>query len=190
MIVSFLFLLLFSITVYIPFLSYFFVPVHMLYKSYFGRQIMHSKTKIVVLHMKELIYTGIFVLLGILFIVLLVMMFVPDKKQTQETTTTSYIPGVYTTSLALGQNSLEIEIVLDAEHINSIRLVNLSEAVTTMYPLIEPSFDTLVSQIYAGQPLDQITFSDENRYTSSVLLGAITQTLQKAVPTADEQPES
>ena len=115
---------------------------------------MHSKTKIVVLHMKELIYTGIFVLLGILFIVLLVMMFVP------------------------------------AEHINSIRLVNLSEAVTTMYPLIEPSFDTLVSQIYAGQPLDQITFSDENRYTSSVLLGAITQTLQKAVPTADEQPES
>ena len=91
---------------------------------------MHSKTKIVVLHMKELIYTGIFVLLGILFIVLLVMMFVPDKKQTQETTTTSYIPGVYTTSLALGQNSLEIEIVLDAEHINSIRLVNLSEAVT------------------------------------------------------------
>ena len=50
---------------------------------------MHSKTKIVVLHMKELIYTGIFVLLGILFIVLLVMMFVPDKKQTQETTTTS-----------------------------------------------------------------------------------------------------
>ena len=151
---------------------------------------MQNKTKIVVLHMKELIYTGIFVLLGILFIVLLVMMFVPDKKQTQETTTTNYIPGVYTTSLALGQNSLEIEIVLDAEHINSIRLVNLSEAVTTMYPLIEPSFDTLVSQIYAGQPLDQITFSDENRYTSSVLLGAITQTLQKAVPTADEQPES
>ena len=73
---------------------------------------MHSKTKIVVLHMKELIYTGIFVLLGILFIVLLVMMFVPDKKQTQETTTTSYIPGVYTTSLALGQNSLEIEYLM------------------------------------------------------------------------------
>lgn len=42
---------------------------------------MHSKTKIVVLHMKELIYTGIFVLLGILFIVLLVMMFVPDKNR-------------------------------------------------------------------------------------------------------------
>ena len=166
---------------------------------------MSAKTKIVVLHMKELIYTGIFAALGILFIVLLVVMFLPDKENSigsnpsQEETTSEdtaassgsvYIPGVYTTSLALGQNSLEIEIVLDAEHINSIRLVNLSEAVTTMYPLIEPSFDTLVSQIYAGQPLDQITFSDENRYTSSVLLGAITQTLQKAVPTADEQPES
>ena len=39
-----------------------------------------SKTKIVVLHMKELIYTGIFAALGILFIALLIMMFLPGKK--------------------------------------------------------------------------------------------------------------
>ena len=42
---------------------------------------MSAKTKIVVLHMKELIYTGIFAVLGILFLVLLVMMFLPDKKE-------------------------------------------------------------------------------------------------------------
>ena len=43
---------------------------------------MSSKTKIVVLHLKELIYTGIFALLGILFIILLIIMFVPkDKKE-------------------------------------------------------------------------------------------------------------
>ena len=39
---------------------------------------MHSKTKIVVLHMKELIYTGIFLLLGILFLVLIILM---DQQQ-------------------------------------------------------------------------------------------------------------
>lgn len=42
---------------------------------------MSSKTKIVVLHLKELIYTGIFVGLGILFIILLVIMFLPRKEK-------------------------------------------------------------------------------------------------------------
>ena len=36
---------------------------------------MNKKAKIVVLHMKELIYTGLFVILGILFVVILVLMF-------------------------------------------------------------------------------------------------------------------
>ena len=71
---------------------------------------MSSKTKIVVLHVKELIYTGIFAVLGILFIILLIIMFLPkdEKKETMstvtQTTTNSYVPGVYTTSLILNDN--------------------------------------------------------------------------------------
>ena len=132
---------------------------------------MRSKTKIVVLHMKELIYTGIFILLAILFVVLLFLMFFgKDKKETGEadTAAVSYVPGIYTTSLQLGESMVEMEIVLDQDHINSLRLVNVSEAVTTMYPLIQPAFDSLASQIYDGQSLDQITYSDDNRYTSTV----------------------
>ncbi len=41
---------------------------------------MSGKTKIVVIHMKELIYTGIFLLLGIVLILLLVSMFTPESK--------------------------------------------------------------------------------------------------------------
>lgn len=41
---------------------------------------MNSKTKIVVLHLKELIYTGIFAALGILFVILLIIMFLPKRK--------------------------------------------------------------------------------------------------------------
>lgn len=41
---------------------------------------MSSKTKIVVVHMKELIYTGIFILLGIVLILLLIFMFTPEKS--------------------------------------------------------------------------------------------------------------
>ena len=42
---------------------------------------MSSKTKIVVLHMKEIIYTTIFIVLGILLLLLLFFMFLPERKR-------------------------------------------------------------------------------------------------------------
>ena len=42
---------------------------------------MGSKTKIVVLHMKEIIYTAIFAVLAIILILLLVFMFRPGAKK-------------------------------------------------------------------------------------------------------------
>lgn len=43
---------------------------------------MSSRTKIVVLHMKEIIYTAIFAALAILLIILPVIMFKTDNKET------------------------------------------------------------------------------------------------------------
>ena len=149
---------------------------------------MSSKTKIVVLHVKELIYTGIFAALGILFIILLIIMFLPkeEKKETmsavtQQTTTDSYVPGVYTTSLILNDNVVEIEVTVDEKNINAIRLVNLDEAVTTMYPLIQPSFEDLANQIITNQSLENISYPDDSKYTSMILLDAITTSLNKAL---------
>ena len=148
---------------------------------------MSSKTKIVVLHVKELIYTGILAVLGILFIVLLIIMFLPKEEKPEtmptmtQTTSNTYVPGVYTTSLILNDNVVEIEVTVDEKNINSIRLVNLDEAVTTMYPLIQPSFEDLANQIISNQSLDGITYSDDSKYTSMILLNAITASLEKAV---------
>ena len=148
---------------------------------------MSSKTKIVVLQVKELIYTGIFVVLGILFLVLLIVMFLPDKKENQETMapgvteeTVKYVPGVYTTSLILNGNVVEIEVTVDEYNINSVRLKNLDDAVTTMYPLLEPAFDNLATQIVENQSLSNLTFPEENQYTSMVLEEAIYNTFEKA----------
>lgn len=144
---------------------------------------MSSKTKIVVLHLKELIYTGIFVVLGILFLLLLIIMFLPGKKTTPEASGADegrYTPGKYTTSLILGNSAVDVEVVVDDNNINSIRLVNLDEAVTTMYPLMEPALNDLASQICTKQSLEDITYSDDNKYTSQVLLDAITSALGKA----------
>ena len=51
---------------------------------------MSSKTKIVVLKARELIYTGIFILLGILLILLLIFMFVPSHKSKKTKETSGY----------------------------------------------------------------------------------------------------
>ena len=52
---------------------------------------MSSKTRIWVFHMKELIYTGIFVALGILLILLLVYMFAPKDSKSATSADTAYI---------------------------------------------------------------------------------------------------
>ena len=65
---------------------------------------MSSKTKIVVLHMKEVIYTVVFVILGILLILLLTFMFLPNgKKHTSQKQ--EYMPGVYTSTDHFKQHS-------------------------------------------------------------------------------------
>ena len=163
---------------------------------------MSAKTKIVVLHMKELIYTGIFAVLGILFVILLIVMFLPGKKapapptpdtESMETASNSlYIPGIYTTELVLGDQNINVEVIVDANTITSIRMVNLNDAVTTMYPLLEPTFDSICEQVYTLQSLENITYSAENKYTSLVLLEVIRNSLDKATasptPSASAKP--
>ena len=145
---------------------------------------MSSKTKIVVLHMKELIYTAVFVVLGILLILLLVFMFLPDKnKKDDAKETMQYVSGVYNSSIKFNDNAVNVEVVIDDNRITSISLVNLDEAVATMYPLMQPALDNLSQQIYEKQSLDNITYLEENQYTSTVLLTAIGQALEKAVVT-------
>ena len=144
---------------------------------------MSAKTKIVVFQMKELIYTAIFVVLGILFILLFIFMFLPkEKAENPSTETTSpYVAGVYTSSICFHDQALEVEVIVDKDHINSVRLINLNETVTTMYPLIQPSFEDLAHQIITNQSLENVTYPDESKYTSMILLDAITTSLNKAL---------
>lgn len=142
---------------------------------------MEKKTKIVVLHMKELIYTGIFVVLGIILILLLIFMFMPDKDEKEEKSVMSeYVAGVYSTSVMLNGNTFDVEVIVDENTINSIQLKNISETVTTMYPLLEPSLEQIAEQIYVNQSTENITYQEESKYTYMVLLNAIDESLQKA----------
>lgn len=207
---------------------------------------MSNNPHIVVFKLKELIYTGIFVVLGILLIVLFINMFKSDKKkpsassgevnaanndvskresnsseltdsanatknqdtqgntdlanstnisgssETQNTSDnsnskntasdseTTYNPGVYTSSLMLNNSSLEIEVCVDSHRINSISVKNMDEAITTMYPLMKNSINDLSNQIINSQSLENITYTDDCKYTYMILLDAISTTHDKA----------
>lgn len=198
---------------------------------------MSANTKIVVLRRKELLYTGIFAALGVLFVILLLMLLLPGKgadtssgapdspDSTAETampdnvadlgrssqfsvaedastgasadtgavldnvsgfvgTDNTYIPGIYTTDLILGSETANVEVIVNDHAITSVSLANPSETLTTMYPLLEPTMESLNDQLCEMQDPSQVTYSAETRYTSLVLLEAVKASLEKAKPKA------
>lgn len=140
---------------------------------------MGSNTKIIVLHMKEIVYTVIFAILAIVLILLLVFMFLPRDADTSQNTK-HYNPGIYTSSLSLNNTNLEVEVTVDESHINSIRFSNLNESVTTMFPLIQPAMENIADQICKSQSLENIVLSETTPYTSQVIINAISDALTKA----------
>lgn len=131
---------------------------------------MQSKTRIIVLHMKEIIYTVIFLLLGILLIVLLASMFLPGKNDKSSSAKKIYTPGVYTSALTLNNTTLEVEVTVDESHINSIRFANLDETVTTMFPLLQPAMESIADQIIDTQSLKGLSYRRIHLITSQVLV--------------------
>mgnify|MGYP004498463771 CR=1 FL=1 len=141
-----------------------------------------AKTKIVVIQTKELIYTAIFAGLGILLILLLVFMFLPSQssKEKKEHTGSTYTPGIYTSQIKLGDSTLNLELVVDADQIKSVSLVNLEKSVSTMYPLVKPSLESIEKELIAGTSIDDIPLSEKSKYTESLLIEGIRTALSKA----------
>ena len=141
---------------------------------------MSSKTKIVVLKMKEIIYTAIFIGFAILLVTLLMIMFRPKREESAVSSSAAFVPGVYTASLTVGSQNVNVEVAVDEERINSISFVSLDDSVATMYPLMEPCLDTIAQQICEKQSLEDVVYPDENKYTSQLLLQAVAAALEKA----------
>ncbi len=149
---------------------------------------MSAKTKILVFKMREVIYTAVFAALGICLVILLIFMFIKGRSGSSlESLSNSiageepvYIAGVYQSSVVLRNQVISVEVVVDKNNINSVRLIHTDDAVTTIFPLFAPTMNELASQIIASQSVDNITYSDENKYTAMVLMEAVKNALNKA----------
>ncbi|CUH93492.1 hypothetical protein [Herbinix luporum] len=136
--------------------------------------------KIVVIQLKEIIYTVIFAALGILLILLLIFMFSGKDSEDVATETKLYKAGVWTCAIPLSDTVINLEVVLDENQIKSVRMVNIDETVTTMYPLVEPALEEISTQLSNDVPIDQLELRDDSRYTQTLLIEAIKVALDKA----------
>jgi uncharacterized protein with FMN-binding domain len=137
--------------------------------------------------MKELIYTLVFAGLGILLVVLLLFMFFPREKEPESVETMRYVAGVYSSVVTLGNQTIDVQVIVDEERIHSVSFVNLEESVTTMYPLIEPALENIGTQVVEQQSTAEVTYNTDNQYTSVILLNAIEDALAKAAVSAEEE---
>jgi uncharacterized protein with FMN-binding domain len=152
---------------------------------------MSYNTRIVVLRSKELIYAIIFLVLSVLILIAALSIFSKKGSTDDETSDTAissssditeslYVPGIYSSTVSLGNVNMELYVAVDYDHINSITMSNLDETVETLYPLMSPTLSELSATIIADQSTDNITYPDENRYTSMLLMQAINEALDKA----------
>ena len=157
---------------------------------------MSSKTKIVVLHMKEVVYTAVFLALAIILLVVFLIMFGSGKndsaKKTSAETSISaenarYIPGIYTSTISLGDQTFDVQVNVEQDRLTSISLNNLSETTAAMYPLMEPALDSIASQIYVNQTTEGLIYGEDDRYTSELLVSAINQALEQAKNETDSK---
>ncbi|TCK92397.1 hypothetical protein EDC19_2132 [Natranaerovirga hydrolytica] len=138
-------------------------------------------TKIIVVQLKEIIYTAIFIGLGIFLILLLIFMFTPNDTADVEPSN-NYIPGVYTSSLIMDNQAVNVEVRVDEQDIRSIQIVDLDPAVETLYPLLRPSLENISDQLVANTEIDDIHYDLENQHISSVLVDVVKNALNKADP--------
>ena len=120
---------------------------------------MNSKTKIIVLHRRELLIGAIATVIAILLLIFMI----------------SSLAG----GSSLNGNSVDIEVTVDKNRIQNIALVNLSEPVTTLYPSLESTFSELCASVIESGSTKNITYPAENKYTATMLLNAIQTALDK-----------
>lgn len=141
---------------------------------------MQSDTRIFVFRLRQLLTALAVAVILILAAILAVFQFIPSKKDVQTSPASAYTAGVYTSSITLNNQSVDIQVVVDKDHIKSASIVNLDESVAAMYPLLTTSMDAISAQLAAGVSIDDIRYESSSRYTSQVLLSAIAQAIDKA----------
>ena len=134
-------------------------------------------TRIIVLQLREIIKTAVFVLIGLLVILLLVYLFIPRNKP--EVRSDLYVPGTYTAEIILHNNPVDVGVTVSKDKILGITMTNLAETQEVFYPLFQPAMDDISKAIVESQSTD-IVPSMDYPITGQIILDAVNAALAQA----------
>lgn len=141
---------------------------------------MSNQTKIIVIRQKNL-FIGLFVALAVILLILyFVMNIKTDTGEPDINEFPTYTAGVYSSTILLNGNPIEIRVTMDNNLIHDITTANVSDSIETVFPLFDSCFEEIASQVINNNSTDNITYSEGNQYTSTVLLEAIKSAINKA----------
>ena len=107
-------------------------------------------------------------------------MFLPNDDKDEQTSSSTYIPGMYTSCMTLEDNAFTLQLTVDKDNINSIELIKSDEAIETVYPLIPSCLESIEAQLINNTPIDELSVNEESKYTQILLTNAIKDLLNKA----------
>jgi len=145
-----------------------------------------SGTRIVVLQLRKVIYTAIFVGIGIIALIFLIVMLSSDKGGKEKESASvadegghQYEAGVYTKEIQIGDATVNLQLSLDEDNVKSVELVNLDESVETMYPLMQPTVEKISKQLAAGRSMEEIVISKESQYTEKIIVESVSKMMEE-----------
>ncbi len=133
-----------------------------------------SKTKFMVIKLKELVKTAVFAIIGAAIIIALIIMLVPKNADAK------YKSGTYTTNVSLGDETAAVSLTFSENEITDVNFIPTSNTLEVFYPLAQTTADEICAQILSEQTTQGIDLASEYSVTGELIIGAADACIERA----------
>ena len=133
-----------------------------------------SKTKFMVIKLKELIKTALFAIIGAAIIIALIIILVPESADAK------YKSGTYTTNISLGDETAAVSLTFSEDKITDVTFIPTTSTLTVFYPLAQTTADYICSQIMDLQTTEGINTVSDSSVASQIIINAADSCIERA----------
>jgi len=129
------------------------------------------------LKLNKLLLYGLGALIVLILLIILIVSLTGRFGENQSEG--QYFPGLYSTSVPFGTQSITVNITFSEEAVTSVSC-QLPDNFTALYPLVEPTVTSIGEQLKKGVAISSISLESAALETGTYLLDAIALTVEKA----------
>lgn len=133
-----------------------------------------SKTKFMVIRLKELIKTAVFAIIGAAIIIALIILIVPNNSNKK------YKSGTYTTNITLGNETASVSLTFDKDTITDVSFIPITSTMAVFYPTVQTTADDICAQILSTQSTSSINVNSEYTLAGELIIAAADACIERA----------